>query len=417
MKKWTAIILTLHLAALSGISQQQPPAVTAQELFGGQGAAPAVQPPPATAPATPQAAPQAPAPGDEDAAITMNLDNVGDIYALIRIIGGYLNLNYIIDPAVKGTVNINTAGPLKKSDLLPILETILKINGATMVKVGNFYEIIPVTGVSRQPLQVQERAPVANPDDQMVLQIVRMKYVAASEMASLLNPYLGEGASVVLQNAGNILLITERRSNLRKLLEIIDLFDTNRFEKERVRLLPVKNNLARDMVGDLQTVFSGYGQGTSAIKFSALERINSILVMAPNAEVFPEVERWLNQLDLNTLRSGLQTFVYKIKNTKAEHLQNILSQLYGGQVQVSGIYNLPSGGPTAPIAPLAQGAAAPTVGTPPAPPSAANGAAFNPRSQDIRIIADITQNINRVLRPMRRFVERSKRWTLCRDKS
>src|SRR4030095_10730086 len=112
-------------------------------------------------PAAAQPAPQTSQPqADEAATISLHLDNT-DIYQVIRIIGDYLQLNYIIDPAVKGTVNINTAGQLRKSDLLPILETILKINGATMVKTGSFYQIVPATNAIRQPLEVQESS--ANP--------------------------------------------------------------------------------------------------------------------------------------------------------------------------------------------------------------------------------------------------------------
>src|SRR5262245_54350684 len=92
-------------------------------------AAPAANQPPPSTPAAAQPAPQTSQPqADEVAAISLHLDNT-DIYQVIRIIGDYLQLNYIIDPAVKGTVNINTAGQLRRSDLLPILETILKING------------------------------------------------------------------------------------------------------------------------------------------------------------------------------------------------------------------------------------------------------------------------------------------------
>jgi len=391
MKKFTAILLALHFGLLSGLAQQGVQGTAAQNpLFGGPAAA-------AAAAAAQQQQP-APAAEEEEAGIRLNMDNATDIYALIRIIGGYLNLNYIIDPAVKGTININTSGMLRKSDLLPILETILKINGATMIKTGNFYEIVPSGSVSRQPLEVQEVARTANPDDQMVLQIIRMKFVAATEMSSLLNPYLTEGANIVLQSAGNILLVTERRSNLRKLMEIVDLFDTNVFANERVRLLPAKNNLARELVGDLAAVFSGYGQGTSAIRFSALERINSILVVTPNSAVFPEVEKWMTQLDQIALRPGLQTFVYSVKNAKAEELQFLLSQLYGTQVQVSTIYNQPSANPALPVQPQQPQPQQSSSGTgtvasaAPAPQAAATGT-FSPRSNEVRIIADATRNM------------------------
>src|SRR5438309_12075720 len=100
-------------------------------------------------------------------------------------------------------------------------------------------------------------------------------------MQRLLTPYLSEGANIVVHDAGNIVLLSERRSNLRKLLEIIDVFDSKVFEGDRVRLLPVKNNFARDLVGDLKSVFAGYGLSETggAIRFLSMDRTNSILVV------------------------------------------------------------------------------------------------------------------------------------------
>src|SRR5438105_6425279 len=120
-----------------------------------------------------------------------------------------------------------------------------------------------------------------------------MKFVSATEMARLLTPYLSEGANIVSHESGNILLLSERRSNLRKLLDLIDIFDTKVFEGDRVRLFPAKNNLVRDVIGDLRSVFAGYGLSETggAIKFLGLDRLNSILVMTGNPEIFSEVER------------------------------------------------------------------------------------------------------------------------------
>ena len=298
-------------------------------------AAPASNPPQTPGPADAQPAPAAGQGGqaqqsDQASPISLHLDNA-DIYEVIRIIGDALQLNYIIDPAVKGTVNISTSGNLRRSDLLPILETLLKINGATIVKVGNFYEIVPVSGAARQPLEVQDRANPAAPDDQMVLQVIRMKFVAAAEMVRLLMPYLSEGANVVTHEASNILLLTERRGNLRKLLEIIDIFDTKTFEGDRIQLLPVKNSLVREVINDLRTIFAGYGfseTGGGAIRFLPLERMNSILIISGNPTIFSEVEKWLARLDQPLPTTGLRNYFYKVKNAKAIDIQNVLANLY-----------------------------------------------------------------------------------------
>jgi general secretion pathway protein D len=354
-------------------------------------AAPAISPqpaaaPPPTGPAAAQPAPASQAPqSNEPANIRLVFDNQ-DIYGIIRIIADQLGLNYIIDPQVRGTVNISTSDTLRRSDLLPILETILKINGATMIKTGNFYQIVPANSAVRQPLEVEERSSATAPDDQMMLQILRMKYVAAREMSALLTPYVSEGGNIVVHEAGNVLLITERRSNMRKLLEIVDIFDTNAFEGERVRMFPVKNNLAKDIISDLEKIFAGYAlsERSTAIRFVAIDRMNSILTVTPNASVFPEVEKWLQRLD-QLVPSGIRNFVYKVRNAKASDIQGVLAQLYGNQVQLSSIYAPPAG-----AVPQSPGTNQPPAGG--AAPNQSSPTVSVLQRPDIKIIADTVNN-------------------------
>ena len=51
-----------------------------------------------------------------------------------------------------GKVTIYTYGEVKPVELMPLLETILRVNGATIVKVGEFYRIVPINAISKLPL-------------------------------------------------------------------------------------------------------------------------------------------------------------------------------------------------------------------------------------------------------------------------
>jgi general secretion pathway protein D len=186
---------------------------------------------------------------------------------------------------------------------------------------------------------------------------------------------------------GNIMLITERRSNLRKLLEVVDIFDTNAFEGERVRMMPVANNLARDLIPDLRSIFTGYAlsENATAIRFVPFDRLNSILVITPNPTVFPEVEKWLLRLDQPAANAGVRNFVYKVKNSKAIDLQRVIAELYGSRVQLSGVYQPPAGTVAAPPAP--------TQSTPFSPPASTEAAATAiVQSGALKIIADEINN-------------------------
>ena len=79
---------------------------------------------------------------------------------MIDLLAKRLKINYILDPAVKGTVSIFTYGEVKPVDYMPLLETILRVNGSAMVKVGDIYRIVPVNRINQLPLSADgQRGP------------------------------------------------------------------------------------------------------------------------------------------------------------------------------------------------------------------------------------------------------------------
>src|SRR5258708_39402991 len=108
-------------------------------------APPAPAQPPAT---TPAAAPAQPAAGTLGG---LNFDNAS-LTAVIDILAQKLKINYILDPKVNGKVTINTYGEIKPVDVRQLLETILRINGAAIVQVGDLYRIVPAADIIRLPI-------------------------------------------------------------------------------------------------------------------------------------------------------------------------------------------------------------------------------------------------------------------------
>ena len=152
----TATVFTLVTALVWG---QQPPAPTAAQ------AQPA--PPPAQQPAPPpaQTTPAQPAPAGTMDIGGFRLQNIS-LVELVDILARRLKINYILDPRVKGAVTINTYGEVKPTDLWQLLETILRINSAAIVKVGDLYRIVPLADVARLPVTPQVSAHKELTDDE-----------------------------------------------------------------------------------------------------------------------------------------------------------------------------------------------------------------------------------------------------------
>jgi general secretion pathway protein D len=311
-------------------------------------------------------------------------------------------MNYVVDPEVRGTVIINTLGELRREDLFPLLQMILRINGATAVQSGSFYRIVPLAEVQRIPVESMMNATAAqmDPDDRVVMNIIPLKYVSAVDMTKILTPFLSEGGHLVSHEGGNILIVTDTSRSMRRVLELVAQFDTEVFSNQRARLYPIQSSRAERIAAELQQVFSAYGlsAGTSAIRFVPIERVNSVLVVTANASVYPEVEQWLQRLDQPMADSGVRTFIYKVENGDAQELANVLSRLLSGGALLPQTVSPPQvpGGmapgapqPTAPAVPqTAAPAAAPAPLQMQAPPPPSGEAGFS----HIRIVADRINN-------------------------
>jgi general secretion pathway protein D len=260
-----------------------------------------------------------------------------DLLQVINIIGNELKLNYVVDPRVKGSVTINTAGEFKRADLLPLLETILRINGASLVKTGNLYQIVPGASAKGLPVPIRSHGEEGElgTSSGMVMQIVPMQVVLAKDMAEILKSYLSEEGNMVAHETGNILIIIENASNLKRLLELVAIFDSDVFQGQRVQLYPIKNNSSKNIVTDLENVFMGYALSNkgSAVKFISMDRINAILAISSNPKSFAQVQNWIEKLDKPVENVGIKNYFYKVQNGDAKKIATVLLEIYGHKQQ------------------------------------------------------------------------------------
>src|SRR5580658_4638649 len=154
--------IALAVAAVLVWAQNPPVAIPSPGSPGapttGQPAAPQTPPQQPAAPQTVAPQPSTPqpsrplslsAPGQTPAGL--NLENAS-LVAVVDILARALKINHILDPQVNGKVTINTYGEIKPMDVRPLLDTILRVNGAAMVQVGDLYRIVPLSVVPQLPI-------------------------------------------------------------------------------------------------------------------------------------------------------------------------------------------------------------------------------------------------------------------------
>ena len=247
-----------------------------------------------------------------------------------------MKINYLVDPRVKGTVNIHTTGQLPGEEVFPIFQSILRLNGATAVKKDGLYEIVPLgDGKKTYVSPTTTRGGAKFPEEKYTIQIVSLKYIPATEASKLIKPFLSDGADIVEHPPHNILIISDVASNIKKSLDMLALFDIDIFTDTRVRIYPVFNADVTEVAKEMERIFSSFEVSTKSgrgvgITFTPITRINSLLVVSSIPSIFEKIEAWLRELDkIPGEGSKLSVFVYYVQNAKAKDLAEVLKEVFG----------------------------------------------------------------------------------------
>ena len=265
--------------------------------------------------------------------------NNASLTEVIDLLARQLKINYILDPRVKGGVILNTYGETKDIDTRSLLETILRINGFGMVKQGDLYRIVPLTDISHLPIPPETKTdPSSIPeDDRTMLNLVFLKYVTADELAKVLEPFQGENARIYVYAAANLLLMLDSQRSMRRLMQMVAMFDSDTLANQRVRVFTVKNGRPSDLAKELENISKAIAMSdkNSPVKFLPIDRVNTIIAVAPNPGAFKEVEEWLAKLDvpIKAAAGGIKDFVYRVRYGDATAMACSIQALYG---QLSG---------------------------------------------------------------------------------
>jgi general secretion pathway protein D len=268
--------------------------------------------------------------GEKVYPLDLNLKGA-DLVETIRVLADTMGLNYAIDSRVKGTVNVRATGKLTESDILGIMESVLVVNNATLIKDGNLYKIVPLdkSHTESMPVFRQGEIPVG-----MTVQVLFPQQTAAKELVALLKPMMTSGGGI-FEGSHNALILVDTPANLEKLLQLIQMIDTQALAHTLVRVVKVQNTDPNEIISELEVIFAAYGtlaqKGKFGVSFLPVQRLNSVMILANSGPLMERALHWVKQLDLRTDMLA-NVHVYNVENYKARNLADLLTQVYGGSV-------------------------------------------------------------------------------------
>ena len=240
-----------------------------------------------------------------------------DIESVIKAIGDYTNTTFIIDPRVKGKINLVSEKPLSKSQVFQLLASVLRMQGYTVVTGSGYTKVVPEADAKLQVGTIQAGAARG---DQIATQIFHLNYEAAANLVTVLRPLISPNNTINANTGNNTLVITDYADNLRRLGKIIAALDAP--ASSELEVVPIRHMIASDiavMVNRLLEPGGAPGGDAGRISLLADSRSNSVIVRAPSEARANLAKSLIAKLDQPTAQPGNVHVVY-LKNAEATKL-------------------------------------------------------------------------------------------------
>ncbi|ENY71271.1 general secretion pathway protein D [Aeromonas diversa CDC 2478-85] len=252
-----------------------------------------------------------------------------DIEEFINTVGRNLNKTIIIEPSVRGKINVRSYDLLNEAQYYQFFLSVLDVYGFAVVPMDNgVLKVVRSRDAKTSAIPVVDGS---NPGmgDEMVTRVVPVRNVSVRELAPLLrqlNDNAG-GGNVVHYDPSNVLLITGRAAVVNRLVEVVRRVD--KAGNQEVDIIKLKYASAGEMVRLVMTLNKDAnpqgGMAGSALltpKVVADERTNSVVVTGePQAR--ERIIRMVRQLDQDLQTQG-NTRVFYLKYAKAKEMVDVL---------------------------------------------------------------------------------------------
>ncbi|MFA5958589.1 type II secretion system secretin GspD [Hyphomicrobium sp.] len=241
-----------------------------------------------------------------------------------------LGITYVFDSHVEGRVTLSTGGPVSRTELISILESVLATYHAALLIENNVYRVVPEADAHQQGISafdyVRESREVGAGYG---VSIFALKYVSTDSIMRMLDGLLVKQDDLRASVYNNLLFVRGTSQVRQSVVDIISMFDVDWMKGQSAGLFKLNNAQPDDVIRELQQVFQTDRQGRGLIKFQQIARLNAILVLSPKSQMIDKAADWIARLD----HSGADDdnyYVYRVENGRARDLSRLLMAAFSG---------------------------------------------------------------------------------------
>ena len=249
-----------------------------------------------------------------------------DIQEFINTVGKNLNKTIVVDPGIRGTINVRSYDLLNEEQYYQFFLSVLEVYGFAVVPMPNgILKVVKAQNAKTSAIPVTDDVHPGS-GDEMVTRVVPVRNISVRELAPLLrqlNDNAG-GGNVVHYEPSNVLLLTGRAAVVNRLVEIVHRVD--KVGDENVDIIKLKYASASEMVRLITALTKNDKNAIASVltpKLVADERTNSVVISGDN-QSRQRLVTMIRQLDREQQSQG-NTRVFYLKYAKAKNLVDVLS--------------------------------------------------------------------------------------------
>jgi general secretion pathway protein D len=214
------------------------------------------------------------APPEEEATNDIQFPSI-DINTFLDVYASLVNRTILRSPNIGNpAITLKTQKPLTKTELIEAMDTVLAMNGITMINVGNdFVKAVPMgeAGANAAPFSTGSATNLGSLDE-YVSQIVQLKYAKPSEVVPVIAPLAKIPGNIFPIDSSQILIIRDYAGNVKRMLELIAQIDVTAPLDFQSEVIPIKYAKAADIASALSSLGAGTGTGIPGSSGSGLSR-------------------------------------------------------------------------------------------------------------------------------------------------
>ncbi len=242
-----------------------------------------------------------------------------DIRQIIEAVGEVTGRNFLVDPRVQAQVTLLSYTPMSPDAFYDAFLATLQVHGFAALESGDIVKIVLDSTARQLP-----GAGAGAEGDRFVTQTIALQNIGAAQLVPILRPLVPQYGHLAAHPTSNILIIADRASNVKRMLNIIARMD--QAGSEDIEVIRLENASATEVVRMLTTLnqAAAAAGGAPAARIAADDRTNSVLISGnlngrlryraliahldtPNEDGGDTRVRYLNYADAEDLATNLQT--------------------------------------------------------------------------------------------------------------